>query len=457
MNAALETKNLTLDTALEIATGMELSSKDAAQLQNKGGVNAITGTKKKDFKRGNRNTNTNSNSNSNSNSNTTPAATSMAKGVCYRCGSPKHFADKCDKKNLVCSSCHVQGHLAKVCRKAKTNTNAIDAEDSEVDEVVKVVDAEEHAKFRQKFHTKLLVNDVPVQFEVDSGASVTIMGKKQFKCLFPNAVTTSTNVKLVTYCRQSLEVLGFLPCDVSYQNTKFVLNLYVVSIDREPLLGREWIRQLKLGLWDTVQQVGTDADTDEALQSLLTKYAVNFQPGIGNIKGVQARLTLKPGAQPVFVKARPVPFALMPKIEKELDDLVEQGIPIKVDSGDWGTPVVPVVKGNGRIRVCGDFKITINPWLQVDEHPLPTNDELFATMAGGQKFSKIDLSWAYLHFYIFTFRSSSRGSRITNFKHPQGVVPSNTNDVRSCIRSCYMAARDLKNLTRNTWRKCFPR
>ena len=47
------------------------------------------------------------------------------------------------------------------------------------------------------------------------------------------------------------------------------------------------------------------------------------------------------------------------------------------------------------IRVCGDYKITINPYLVVDQHLLPKLEELFSSLSGGQKFSKIDLSHAY--------------------------------------------------------------
>ena len=45
--------------------------------------------------------------------------------------------------------------------------------------------------------------------------------------------------------------------------------------------------------------------------------------------------------------------------------------------------------------VCGDYKVTINPVLQVDQYPVPKADDLLATLAGGQKFSMLDLSQAY--------------------------------------------------------------
>ena len=57
--------------------------------------------------------------------------------------------------------------------------------------------------------------------------------------------------------------------------------------------------------------------------------------------------------------------------------------------------IVPVLKGDGNIRLCGDYKVTINPSLEVNKYPLPKPDELFASLAGGKRFSKLDLSQAY--------------------------------------------------------------
>lgn len=65
-----------------------------------------------------------------------------------------------------------------------------------------------------------------------------------------------------------------------------------------------------------------------------------------------------------------------------------------------GLPIVPVLKANGAIRICGNYKSTINTKLIIDEHPLLTINELFAKLTGGVKFSKIDLRQAYLQLEI---------------------------------------------------------
>ena len=47
------------------------------------------------------------------------------------------------------------------------------------------------------------------------------------------------------------------------------------------------------------------------------------------------------------------------------------------------------------VRICGDFKQTLNPVSKLDRYPIPKVEDLFAKLAGGQKFTKLDLSQAY--------------------------------------------------------------
>lgn len=52
------------------------------------------------------------------------------------------------------------------------------------------------------------------------------------------------------------------------------------------------------------------------------------------------------------------------------------------------------------VRLCGDYKVTINPVLREDKYPLPRIEDIFAKMAGGKRFSKIDLKNAYLQMEV---------------------------------------------------------
>lgn len=50
---------------------------------------------------------------------------------------------------------------------------------------------------------------------------------------------------------------------------------------------------------------------------------------------------------------------------------------------------------DGIVKICDDYKVTINPALDVPEYPMPTSEELFTQLNGVEKFSKLDLSSAY--------------------------------------------------------------
>ena len=134
----------------------------------------------------------------------------------------------------------------------------------------------------------------------------------------------------------------------------------------------------------------------DKLQRILQQYDEVFRDELGTLKDSKATLKLHEGVMPVFCKPRPVPYALKESLGRELDRLEKAGILEKVTSSDWAAPVVPVPKGDGRIRVCGDYKVTCNPCLEPDQYPLPKPSDLFASLAGGKSFSKVDLSEAYL-------------------------------------------------------------
>ena len=66
----------------------------------------------------------------------------------------------------------------------------------------------------------------------------------------------------------------------------------------------------------------------------------------------------------------------------------------KVSHSAWAAPVVVVPKADGGIRFCGDFKVTVNQVLDVDKYPLPNPQDLLSALAGGKRFTKLDLKHA---------------------------------------------------------------
>ena len=106
----------------------------------------------------------------------------------------------------------------------------------------------------------------------------------------------------------------------------------------------------------------------------------------------KAALQVHPEATPKFHKACPVPFAIKDAVGAELDRLECGGILKKVTHTTWAAPIVAVPKKDGKFLICGDYKVTVNKLLDVDQYPLPKPADLFATLAGGQLFTKLDLT-----------------------------------------------------------------
>ena len=103
---------------------------------------------------------------------------------------------------------------------------------------------------------------------------------------------------------------------------------------------------------------------------------------------------------PFFFKARPVPYSLRESVEQELNRLLDQRILERVEHSEWASPIVVVPKPNGKIRLCVDFKVSVNKVLDVTQYPLPRPEDLFTSLAGGKRYTKLDLSQAYLQLRV---------------------------------------------------------
>ena len=137
-------------------------------------------------------------------------------------------------------------------------------------------------------------------------------------------------------------------------------------------------------------------DPKKAIKQLVASYPTLFDGTLGHCHSVRPKLYLKPNATPVFQKALPLPFAIRARVEGELNRMVGMNILSPIQTSDWASSIVPVTKPNGDIRICGNFKNTLNPNLLIDSYPLPLRDDIFAKLANGKKFTKLDMSDAYL-------------------------------------------------------------
>ena len=188
------------------------------------------------------------------------------------------------------------------------------------------------------------------------------------------------------------------------------LNFTVAKIPWLNLLGRDTIVKLGINvsaLMDvhseaqqnfsvkTIHSPKADLALQEACMKLCQGFPDLFKTELGCLKNFQLEVKFKPSTKPVFCKPRVVPLSIQ-------DDLwIAKGAWQPIQFNDYGTPVVPIHKAalpgqaSTKLRVCGDYSVTVNPQLEPHHYPMPRPEDLMQRLGGGHGFTKIDLADAY--------------------------------------------------------------
>ena len=301
------------------------------------------------------------------------------------------------------------------------------------------------------------INKKRVKMEVDTGAAVSVMSITLFRELEGSELEVSS-MKLRPYSGEILSPLGVGRVEVEYNQMRMKLPIIVLEGPVPTLLGRNWIKEMNIQ-WTTlfppreirdrrvepsrsVNLLGQKRckfegslprSENKKIEGLVEQLKIKhpevlrkclkiweekkakkerisvedmkdvfphvFRSQLGCLKGVKVNIPVPPEAKPKFSKARSVPYSLRNRVDDELDKLEAQGVWKKVKYSNWAAPIVVVLKDakdpTGAIRICGDYKITVNASAPCDTYPIPNTSEQLATLAGGRTFSKIDLSQAY--------------------------------------------------------------
>lgn len=218
----LEKKDLNFDEAVKIAITMELSEKSSQQMKsassNPTGIDYLKARKKSPRKNtGDKRSKFEARKYSAHSSNSSTNSDVKTNVKCFRCGKP-HLATKCTlSKDIRCHGCGKLGHLRTVCF-TKGSTN-------QLQEILSL----EHVNYRDKFLITLNVNEKPMEFEVDSGAAVTVVSEQDIQRIFPGATIHNTQLQLISYCGRALRNRGFITVNVRYNENAKRLNINIYS------------------------------------------------------------------------------------------------------------------------------------------------------------------------------------------------------------------------------------
>jgi hypothetical protein len=89
---------------------------------------------------------------------------------------------------------------------------------------------------------------------------------------------------------------------------------------------------------------------------------------------------------------RRIALPLYAKVKEEIERMENIGVISKItEPTDWCTPMVPVPKKDGKIRLCVDLK-RLNQSVKRELYIMPTIEDITHKLAGSTVFSTLDCS-----------------------------------------------------------------
>ena len=230
----------------------------------------------------------------------TPAAKSHT--PCYCCGGKQAAAQF---KTEQCRGCNKVRHVVKMCHSKRRNQPQ---ERVNPPTLLKVLlPSGEYIMYpvveQQAPSTPLKTTEAlkgkELHLEVDTGASYSSISETTIKALWDadDALPLrQTEVKLRTYTGQ-IHVLGSITVTAETPGQQACLPLLVVEGSGPSLLGRDWLAKLHLD-WKEIFSVLFQ----RTLANNLEQHQKVFEPGLGTIKSMEAKLYVDPQAQPAFLR-----------------------------------------------------------------------------------------------------------------------------------------------------------
>jgi transposase InsO family protein len=316
---------------------------------------------------------------------------------CRSCGKTDHPRDECFHKNALCYKCQKRGHIQSVCGKfGGMGLHNIDLEEnsSETEEPFFFVST----KSVNEICVPVKICNKLVNMQLDTGCALSLAPKSFYDEHCTVFQLKPTAVVMTTYTGEKLYPLGEVMVDVEYGGQQLSLPLLILPDGDTLLFGRNWLQEIRLdwsslpGLHYLPAEQSTTPPT--GLHDVLDNYKQLFDDELGCYNGPPVEL--KVNAEPKFYKARPLPYAMLPKVEETLKKMACDGVIESVASAPCAAPIVPVnKKDTSNVRVCGDFSVTYNACADVVKYPIPKMDDLHAALRGCKVFSILDMSQAY--------------------------------------------------------------
>ena len=384
---------------------------------------------------------------------------------CTFCGLKKIHQDRrsCPAYGKTCDLCHKPNHFASVCRAdrfrntksnskydtkrgrnrvKKTLEHESESEDSSDEDFLSQSVAHMNIKRIKKRYSlektvPLMINDISIRAEPDSGADVNVMDEFQFRALLHRSAEQmklkDSKIKLMTL-QNELPIKGEFSAIVRNQTCGIQSRFLVVKgrINSPPLISKSTLTELGMlqirddgsfaepnslripGKETHINAVSEDFSSKQEISRLLNKHSKVFE-GIGRIrdnkndKELFVKFSMKPDAAPVAQKPRPVAYYLQTPLKTWLEQGIADDIFEEIPNGEpvtWCSPMVVQPKPRytniskddlkpNMIRACIDLRIPNKHMERNRISPGPVVEDFMYKFYDCITFSKLDLRSGY--------------------------------------------------------------
>lgn len=311
---------------------------------------------------------------------------------CYNCNRPGHLAkeaDRCAAKNAICYNCENKGHFKACCRRRKRGYSQQWSEPPRKRPAVHAIVDDNAVASKGMFvingdktlDEMLLLNVGGVNMEmlIDSGSPANIINTESFRWL------KSQGAKLLNERCPQDEETNLTP--FASDKKIFFTSVFETEIT---------IPSEELGIWAHVlvaphsQTNILSKATAFALGVLKIGYNINHiesnsvqtatEEVFPKVPNVALKIQIDEKVSPVVQVARRLPVSMEADVEEAIKDLLEKNIIERAEGPlSWVSPLVPVRKTDGKIRVCVDMRAA-NRAIHRENYPMPNIDAAMSSI-----------------------------------------------------------------------------